>query len=160
MGGSYNDPKYFMHSELFLGTEPEEDNDNRTYGIQFSSRPKGLKFDYKCISNVGNDVSEVKIELYQNDILLGNKIFQTGAKADYERITLDIDYIQNIDKLKLEPNRLVIVFKSGIKENLTKNDLKKMFGANNPITGNMDTTADCMWRGNELFIDDVELVYD
>lgn len=159
-GGTYNNPKYFMHSELFLGTEPEEDNDNRSYGIEFLSHPTGLSFDYKCVSNVGNDESEVRIELYKDNILLGSKIFQTGAKDKYERITLSIDYIQDIDKLKLEPNRLVVVFKSGTKKDLSKDDLKKMFGTDIPLFGNIDTTADCMWRGNELFIDDVELVYD
>lgn len=35
-----------------------------------------------------------------------------------------------------------------------------MFGSDSFITGNTNTTADCMWRGNELFIDDISLIYD
>lgn len=159
-GSTYNNINSFIHSELFLGTEPEEDNDNRTYGIPYASHPSGLGFYYKCISNVGNDVSEALVELYHDDIILGNGVFQTGAKDNYEYQQIHIDYLKEQEILKLEPNKIVIRFKSGTKNNLSQSDLKKMFGSNNFITGNTDTTADCMWRGNELFIDDISLIYD
>lgn len=159
-GSTYKNQNYFIHSELFLGTDPEEENDNRTYGISYASHPTGISFYYKCISNVGNDFSEAKIEIYHENELLGSGVFQTGAKSNYEYKKLDIKYIENEEILKLEPTKIVVIFKSGTKSDLSQSDLKKMFGSDNFITGNTNTTADCMWRGNELFIDDISLVYD
>lgn len=159
-GSTYNNVNNFIHSELFLGTEPEEDNDNRSYGISFDSRPTALGFYYKCISNVGNDKSEARIELYHDDTLLGSGVFQTEAKGSYEYKEVSVNYSEDINILKLEPNKLVVIFKSGTKDNLSQSDLKKMFGSSGLIGGNTNTTADCMWRGNELFIDDIQLIYD
>lgn len=159
-GSTYKNQKYFIHSELFLGTDPEEENDNRIYGISYASHPTGISFYYKCISNVGNDFSEAKIEIYHENELLGSGVFQTGAKSNYEYKKLDINYIENEEILKLEPTKIVVIFKSGTKSDLSQSDLKKMFGSDSFITGNTNTTADCMWRGNELFIDDISLVYD
>ena len=119
-----------------------------------------MSFYYKCISNVGNDVSEARIELYHDDDMLGSGIFQTSAKDSYDYKKVEIDYIEDKNILKLIPNRIVIIFKSGTKQDLSQSDLKKMFGDNNFITGNTNTTADCMWRGNEFFIDDISLIYD
>lgn len=159
-GSTYNKLNNFIHSELFLGTEPEEENDNRSYGISYISHPSGIGFYYKCISNIGNDLSEARVELYHNDTLLGSGIFQTGATNSYEYKILPINYIKENSIIKLEPNKIVIIFKSGTKEDLSQSDLKKMFGSDSFITGNTNTTADCMWRGNELFIDDISLIYD
>ena len=103
---------------------------------------------------MNNDVSEVKIQIYNDQILLGEGIFQTGAKDSYADKTLYIDYKNDMNSLLLEPNRLSVVFKSGVKENLSKSDLKQ-FGS-----GVTNSQEDPMWRGNELFIDDVSLVYD
>ena len=159
-GSTYKKLNHLIHSELFLGTSPEEEKDNRTYGISYNSHPTGMSFYYKCISNVGNDVSEARIELYHDDDMLGSGIFQTSAKDSYDYKKVEIDYIEDKNILKLIPNRIVIIFKSGTKQDLSQSDLKKMFGDNNFITGNTNTTADCMWRGNEFFIDDISLIYD
>ena len=152
-GGTDSDPKSFTHSELFLG-EFIEEGSIKNYGISYTSRPTGIRFFYKCISNMNNDVSEVKIQIYNDQILLGEGIFQTGAKDSYADKTLYIDYKNDMNSLLLEPNRLSVVFKSGVKENLSKSDLKQ-FGS-----GVTNSQEDPMWRGNELFIDDVSLVYD
>lgn len=152
-GGTDANPKAFSHSELFLGSYTE-DGDKRNYGIAYNSHPTGVKFFYKCVSNMNNDVSEVKVQLYSDDVLLGDGIFQTGAKDLYEEHIVTIEYDENVEKQKLVPNKLSLIFKSGIKENLSKSDLKQ-FGS-----GVMNSQADPMWRGNELFIDNVSLVYD
>lgn len=152
-GGTYNNPKNFTHSELYLGANAD-DNGNRTYGIAFESHPTGISFWYKCLSNVGNDVSQVKVQLYSDDTLLGENVFETGNKENYEQYYLPINYIQSDDILSLFPNRLVVIFKSGTKADLSKSDLKQF------SSGNTDKLTDAMWRGNELFIDDVSLVYN
>lgn len=86
-----------MHSELYLGVNADDDG-NRTYGISYSSRPTALRFWYKCISNRGNDESLVKIQLFHDDVILGESSFQTGAKSAYERYTLSINYASDPDK--------------------------------------------------------------
>ena len=102
---------------------------------------------------MNNDVSEVKIQIYNDQILLGEGSLQIGAKDSYEEKVLLINYKNDINSLLLIPNKLSIIFKSGIKENLSKSDLKQ-FGS-----GVTNSQEDPMWRGNELFVDDVSLVY-
>ena len=152
-GGTDSNPKSFTHSELYLGENASEDG-SRNYGINFVSRPTGMRFWYKCISNVGNDESKIRIELYNNETLLGSGVFLTGGVSDYRQYTLDIEYYKSAELLSLKPNKLVIVFSSGVKENLTKSDLKQF------ASGITNKLEDAMYRGNELFIDDISLVYD
>lgn len=155
-GGSWAVPQAAMHSELFLGTSADDDG-NRSYGISYNSHPTALRFYYKCIENVpGNDLSLVQIQVFHDDILLGQGEFRTGAQDGYVEKVLDILYEEDVEKLKLAPNKLLVLFKSGIKENLNwETDLK-----NFNTGGTTDKTADATFRGNELFIDDVSLVYD
>lgn len=155
-GGSWAVPQAAMHSELFLGTSADDDG-NRSYGISYNSHPTALRFYYKCIENVlGNDLSLVQIQIFHDDTLLGQGEFRTGAQDSYVEKVLDILYEEDVEKLKLAPNKLLVLFKSGIKENLNwETDLK-----NFNTGGTTDKTADATFRGNELFIDDVSLVYD
>lgn len=155
-GGSWAVPQAAMHSELFLGTSADDDG-NRSYGISYNSHPTALRFYYKCIENVlGNDLSLVQIQIFHDDTLLGQGEFRTGAQDSYVEKVLDILYEEDVEKLKLAPNKLLVLFKSGIKENLNwETDLK-----NFNTGGTTDKTADATFRGNELFIDDVSLVYN
>lgn len=152
-GGTDTDPKYFTHSELFLGTFTEE-GAVKDYGIAYSSRPTALHFFYKCVSNMNNDVSEVAIQLYGNGQLLGEGRFQTGAASAYTGYMLPIEYKKDAEMVRLAPDKLSVVFRSGTKVNLSKSDLKQ-FGS-----GVTNSQEDPMWRGNELFIDDISLIYD
>ena len=154
--GGFAKPKSAMHSELYLGTNADGSG-NRTMGIDFTSRPTGLSFWYKCISNKGNDNSLAKIQIFSNDVLLGESSMTTGEKSVYEQCILNIAYDQDSDKQKLVPNKILILFKSGMKENLSiDNDLKSFIGKYDTV----NKTADATFRGNELFVDDVELIYD
>ena len=78
-------------------------------------------------------------------------LFKLGLKVH----TLSINYASDPDKMKLVPNKLLVLFKSGTKEALSIDDDLKSFNS-----GTTDKTADATFRGNELFIDDVELIYD
>lgn len=144
-----------MHSELYLGVNADDDG-NRTYGIGYSSLPYRPSF---LVLNVYQikvmDESLVKIQLFHDDVIIGESSFQTGAKSSYEQYTLSINYASDPDKMKLVPNKLLVLFKSGTKEALSIEDDLKNFNS-----GTTDKTADATFRGNELFIDDVELIYD
>lgn len=155
-GGGWAVPTAAMHSELYLGTSAD-DNGNKTYGIAYDSRPTGLSFYYKCIENVPeNDVALIQIQVFSDDTLLGSAEMTTGTKESYALETLNINYDNDETKMKLHPNKLVVLFKSGTKENLSwETDLK-----NFNTGGTTDKTEDATFRGNELFIDEVSLVYD
>lgn len=155
-GGGWAVPEAAMHSELYLGTSADDDG-NRSYGISFNSKPTALKFQYKCIENVpGNDVSLVQIQVFHDDILLGEGRFTTGTQNSYVQKSLEIIYENESENLNLEPNKLFVLFKSGVKENLNwETDLK-----NFNTGGTTDKTEDATFRGNELFVDEVSLVYD
>ena len=159
-GGTYKAPKYYTHSQLYLGSYSES-GDVRNYGKNYITHPTALKFWYKCITNVADkDKSQAVIKLYSDNTLLAEGEFLTGAKSEWALQTVMLNYIEDPELVKLQPNKISVIFKSGTKDPLALSDFKKMFGADNFITGNTNTTADAMWRGNELFIDGVELVYD
>ena len=155
-GGGWAVPQAAMHSELYLGISADDDG-NRTYGINYQSRPTALRFYYKCIENVPeNDLSLIQIQIYHDDVLLGVGEFKTGAMDNYTEKLLKIVYEDNVEKQKLAPNKLLVLFKSGIKESLNwETDLK-----NFNTGGTTDKTADATFRGNELFVDNISLVYD
>lgn len=152
-GGTDAKPSKFTHSELYLGTSAD-DSGSKTYGINYDSHPSSVLFWYKCISNVGNDKSYVKVQICHDDMVLGENELEMEAVTSYQECNLPIIYDQTVDKTPLVPNKLILTFKSGVKESLSKSDFKQ-FGS-----GLFDKQADAMWRGNELYVDDVKLVYD
>lgn len=152
-GGTDKTPSKFTHSELFLGISAD-DSGSRTYGINYDSHPSSVFFRYKCISNVGNDKSYVKVQICHDDIVLGENELEIEAVTSYQECNLLVNYDKTVDKTSLTPNKLILIFKSGIKESLSQSDFKQ-FGS-----GLFDKQTDAMWRGNELYVDDVKLVYD
>ena len=100
----------------------------------------------------------VKIQLLHDDIVLGENSFTTGALDAYQYHKLEINYSTDKNKMELIPNKLLVLFKSGIKDPVSVSDLKAFIKAD--LWHTTDKTADATYRGNELFIDDVELIYD
>ncbi|WP_455592137.1 DUF4493 domain-containing protein [Bacteroides sp.] len=154
--GGFAKPKSAMHSELYLGVSADDNGGNKVYGIDFNSRPTALEFWYKCISNMNNDVSLVKIQLLHDDVVLGENSFTTGEVKEYQYKKLEINYFTDVDKLELKPNKLLVLVKSGTKDPLSVSDLKGFIGKWDTV----DRTADATFRGNELFVDDISLIYD
>lgn len=155
--GGWAKPKNAMHSKLYLGKSADKSGGGIENGLLFNSRPTSLSFWYKCISNKGNDQSYAKIQILHDDTVLGESEFFTGAISEYTFKKLEIDYAKFTSNMDLEPNKIFILFQSGIKEPLNiDSDLKSFIGG----WGTVDKTADATYRGNELFIDDISLVYD
>lgn len=155
--GGWAKPKNAMHSKLYLGKSADKSGGGIENGLLFNSRPTSLSFWYKCISNKGNDQSYAKIQILHDDTVLGESEFFTGAISEYTFKKLEIDYAKFTSNMDLEPNKIFILFQSGIKEPLNiDSDLKSFIGGWNTV----DKTADATYRGNELFIDDISLVYD
>lgn len=154
--GGFAKPKKAMHSKLYLGVSADGDGNGIVNGIEYKSRPSHLAFWYKCISNKGNDESLVQVQLLHDDVVLGEASFTTSSQNTYIMKTLEINYSEYSSNLSLSPNKLQILFQSGIKEPLNIDDLKSFI----PSWNTVDKTADATFRGNELFVDEVSLVYD
>lgn len=152
--GGFSGPEKMTPSELFLGTltdvNHDEDTATKNYGINYKSRPTGLRFFYKY-APYNNDSSDIYIQVKGSggEILGEAKLNQNQTIATFTEITLNIDY--NPQYVHLEPATLVIVFKSGFNSDV------KDYGTGNRTGTN---SAEPSHRGSELYIDDISLVYD
>lgn len=156
MGYGYGgtSPNKVTPSELFLGTltdvNHDEDTATKNYGINYKSRPTGLRFFYKY-APYNNDSSDIYIQVKGSggEILGEAKLNQNQTIATFTEITLNIDY--NSQYVHLEPATLVIVFKSGFNSDVKDYGTSSLMGSN---------SAEPSHRGSELYIDDISLVYD
>ena len=138
---------------LYLGGE--SDNPETEYSpYPFQSRPAALNFYRKYLpasgKKVSNDNYEVWIKVeYRNGnqvILLGEGYLKEGGKTtSYELKTIPITYINSSYKA----THLYILFKSGVE---TEYDYMIVPPYNDLSTGE--------YIGSQLYIDDVELIYD
>ena len=141
-GGTNSSPKNVTPSELFLGTY-------NTKGIEYNSHPTGVKFFYKY-TPYDNDKSDIFIQLLNNDIVLGEGSLQeTNTISNYIEYTMNINYK---DEYKhLSPNKISLVFKSGFNTSVESREEGGLTSSD---------TANPKFRGSELYIDDISLVYD
>lgn len=148
-GTSY---KHVVPGELYLGTltnvNHDEDTATKNYGMEFKTRPRALQFYYKYAPYDG-DQSDIYIQVLskEGDILGSASLNETQNISTYQKCILEIKYDDNYKNL--EPEKLVVVFKSGNKTSVEAR-------GNTSVVG----TGDPAYRGSELYIDDVSLVYD
>lgn len=141
-GGTNNSPNSKTPGELFLGVY-------NTKGIEYASHPTGVKFYYKY-SPFKEDKSDIYVQVLNDNTVLGvGSLQESGTVSNYKEYTMDIDYA-NAD-MKLTPNKLVLVFKSGFNNEVESRESGGLTSAN---------TANPKFRGSELYIDDISLVYD
>lgn len=151
-GGTSSDK--IISSELFLGTltgvNHDDDTAVKNYGIDFNSRPTGLRFFYKYAPYNG-DSSDIYIQVKDVDgeILGEAHLNQSENVGDFREETLQIEY--KSEYVKMKPSKLVVVFKSGFNSEVKDYGTSSLTGSN---------SAEPSHRGSELFIDDVSLVYD
>ena len=139
-GGTNNSPNKVTPSELVY----DKTWDNAT-------RPTGIHFWYKYAPFNG-DKSDISVEIYSGEQLVGNGTLQeTQAISSYseEGYTLVITY--NPEYYLLNPNRVLITFKSGFNTDVESRESGGLVSSN---------TANPKFRGSELYIDDISLVYD
>lgn len=141
-GGTNSSPNSVVPSELFLGVY-------NTKGIEFNSHPTGVKFYYKY-SPYDNDKSDIYVQIMNDDKILGSgKLQETNTISSYKEYTMNIDY--NNEYINLPPNKISLVFKSGFNTSVESRESGGLTSSN---------TANPKFRGSELFIDDISLVYD
>ena len=140
--------------ELYLGDcvdlEPK-------YGIDFTSRPTGFSFDYKYDTKSGSDDKFVaEIVVYAND---GSVIAiaqlpegSCGSNATWSKAEVRLDYSSNTGRNKAA--KLCIRFKSS---SSTSKDYLEANLMEYPPFGNL---SDGESVGSQLYIDNVELIYE
>lgn len=151
--GGWSGPQIITPSELFLGTltnvNHDDDTATKNYGLGHKSRPTGLKFYYKYAPYNG-DKSDIYIQMkgVNGEILGSASLNETNTVSSFIETTLNIEY--EAQYKELEPETIVVVFKSGVNADV------KDYGTGDKTGIN---SAEPSHRGSELYIDDVELVY-
>ena len=116
--------------------------------VNCKSRPSALAFYYKYIPYKETDSPIIKINIYNNNTIIGNAQLVSSSydkKYQAEKCKLVIDYHNNF---RVEATHYEIMFESGtntdvyMREDSNKDDEMPMF------------------IGSELFIDEVELIYE
>lgn len=153
-GGTNGAPKFYTPSELFLGTltnvNHDDDTATKNYGLEHKSRPTGLKFYYKYAPYNG-DKSDIYIQVkdINGEILGSASLNEINTVSSFTETTLNIEYDNQYKEL--EPESIVVVFKSGFNSDAKNYETGAEMGSN---------SAEPSYRGSELYIDDVELVYN
>lgn len=141
-GGTDSKPKNVTPSELFLGTY-------NTKGIDFKSHPTGVHFWYKYFPYSG-DSSDIYIQVYSGEQLIGSAALkEVNNVQSYTECTLNILYEDKY--INLSPDKISLVFKSGFNTEVESREEGGLISSN---------SANPKFRGSELYIDDISLVYD
>lgn len=136
--------------ELYLGTYDVE-NHKPEYGYAFASRPMAVQFMYKYAPKNSADWFVVTVEVKDNtgSVIAAKTITKAGAVDVYTREVIELKY----EVLK-KAATLSIVFKSSGNESCWEantDNLTPPPGAN---------LSDGEYIGSQLYIDDVELIYE
>lgn len=145
--------KYGTVGELYLGYYDSEAKKAVYDGIEFTSRPKSLSFDYKYTPGKGGDqyYAEIVILNKQGDVAteIGHGLLRKGDSVqEWSSANVDIEYTEEGKKLKA--TNMYIVFKSGDK---ASND------SFNTVP-NFANTSRGEYVGSEFFVDNIVLNYE
>lgn len=136
--------------ELYLGTYDVAGHQSK-YGYAFISRPSAIQFMYKYLPKNSADWFEVVVEIKDalGNVLVNKAITKTGEASIYTSEKIELEYT-----VAAKAAMLSIIFKSSGNKNC--------WGANtdnlNPPPGS--NLSDGEYVGSQLYIDDVELIYE
>lgn len=145
--------KYATVGELYIGHYDSETKTAVYDGIEFTSRPKSLTFDYKYTPSKGGDqyYAEIVIQNKQADTVteIGRGLSRNGnSVGEWTPVTIDIEYTEAGKKMKA--THMYIVFKSG--DNAGNDYFNTV-----PSFGNL---SDGQYVGSEFFVDNIVLSYE
>lgn len=145
--GSYSAPTQ-------AGTDNTDMDETYNYGISFPSRPLSLQFTYKYDSSIdGDDNGIVKIEvLDESNLVIGRSGYSYTAltESNYTTLTLPITYTYK--NKKAAKIRLFFASSKYANDKQSKEDTSEM--------KTKDRNSDAVSTGNQLFIDNIELLYE
>lgn len=143
-GTSANVINNITPGELYLGTY----NSSPQYGITFDGLPDGLRFDYKYVTK-NADRYVLNIQMYSGNTLMVDQTLSSEEALPVNEWTEKYIPFVYLNKQN-EPTTLSIVFKSGTS---TSKDGIRVFA---PF-GNLTTGENI---GSELYLDNIELIYE
>lgn len=121
------------------------------YGIKFNSRPSAVTFWCKYNPKNPEDkfIAKIVILNSSNEIINESQLAasECGAIGEYVQKRIDLNYISNLDKA----SKMYIVFQSGTRIDANNTDFSY------PPSMNL---SDGEFLGSQLYIDDVELIYE
>lgn len=137
--------------ELYLGSYQ---GGTPIYGYSFISRPSALSFyyHYDVVTANNGDFGTVEAFIYDMDgnMLAETKLQKLSECGDYQKVTFPFNYVENAGKAA----RISVIFKSsGNSEALKENTSFWRTPGHNNISGGE-------YSGSELYIDDIELIYE
>lgn len=154
-GGNASVQKQADPGFLYLGSYNSETQAG-DYGIKFKSRPSGFSFYCKYSSKSGKDKFIAKmVVLDSNDNVIAEGILpesDSGTENNYIKKTVRLNY--KSDNVKAES--MYILFQSGTRldKNTITHESEDFYC---PPFGNLSTGE---FVGSQLYIDDVELIYE
>lgn len=139
--------------ELYLGYYDSNTKEAVYDGIEFTSRPKSLSFDYKYTPGKGGDqyYAEIVILNKQGDVAteIGRGLLRKGDSVQ-EWSSTSVDIVYTEDGKKLKATNMYIVFKSGDKkDNSSFNTVPSFTNLSNGE-----------YVGSEFFVDNIVLNYE
>lgn len=136
--------------ELYLGTYDVASHQPK-YGYSFASRPAAIQFMYKYMPKNSVDWFEVMVEVKDasGNVLANKTITKTGEVSAYTREKIELEYT-----VAAKAAMLSIIFKSSGNENCWSANTDNL---NPPPARNL---SDGEYVGSQLYIDDVELIYE
>lgn len=136
--------------ELYLGTYNVE-NHKPEYGYAFTSRPMAVQFMYKYIPKNSADWFVVTVEVKDDtgSVIAAKTVTKTGAVAAYTQEVVRLEY----NAIK-KAATLSIVFKSSGNASCWEANTDNLTP---PPAMNLE---DGEYLGSQLYIDDVELIYE
>lgn len=136
--------KNITPGELYLGFYSSAPQ----YGISFNGVPDGLRFDYKYITKA-SDRFTVQIQMYSGETLMVDQVLDSKDAVPVNNWTEKYIPFVYLNK-QSEPTSLSIVFKSGT--STSKDDIRIF-----PSRANLTTGENI---GSELYLDNIELIYE
>ena len=143
-GTSANVINNITPGELYLGTY----NSSPQYGITFDGLPDGLRFDYKYVTK-NADRYVLNIQMYSGNTLMVDQTLSSEEALPVNEWTEKYIPFVYLNKQN-EPTTLSIVFKSGT--STSKDDIRVFAPFGNLTTGEN--------IGSELYLDNIELIYE
>ena len=143
-GTSANVINNITPGELYLGTY----NSSPQYGITFDGLPDGLRFDYKYVTE-NADRYVLNIQMYSGNTLMVDQTLSSEEALPVNEWTEKYIPFVYLNKQN-EPTTLSIVFKSGT--STSKDDIRVFAPFGNLTTGEN--------IGSELYLDNIELIYE
>ncbi len=148
--GNISNCKNITVGSLHLGSSPKTKSESVNYGINFTSRPDGVTFNYKYVVKPSADYGYAEVwvkDASGNVIASGNK--NLNAVANYTSVTIPLTYKEDAAKAA----SMCVIFRSSGNadcQTISDDNLSK------PAFANL---SDGKYLGSQLYVDDVTLNY-